>query len=149
AAPAPAEPPAEAEAEPAAAPAAPKAAPAEGNGNGHNGDGRPFVSPVVARMVAEHGLDVSAIPGTGRGGRVTKKDVPQFIDSGGAAAPAQAPEVHDVPHFVPPRVCGGQRRATHHTPPRPPGPRSRPPRPRRRRPRRPLPRRRQSRSPPR
>ncbi len=72
-------------------------------GNGHNGDGRTFVSPVVARMVAEHGLDVSAIPGTGRGGRVTKKDVQQFIESGGTAAPAQAaPEVHDVPHFAPP-----------------------------------------------
>ena len=96
AAPAPAEPAAGAAPEPA------PAAPAEGNGNGHNGDGRTFVSPVVARMVAEHGLDVSAIPGTGRGGRVTKKDVQQFIDAGGTAAPAQAPEVHDVPHFAPP-----------------------------------------------
>jgi pyruvate dehydrogenase E2 component (dihydrolipoamide acetyltransferase) len=85
---------------PPPAPAEPKAAPAEGNG--HNGDGRTFVSPVVARMVSEHGLDINAIPGTGRGGRVTKKDVQQFIDSGGSAAPAQAPEVHDVPHFAPP-----------------------------------------------
>jgi len=85
---------------PEPAPAEPKAAPAEGNG--HNGDGRTFVSPVVARMVSEHGLDINAIPGTGRGGRVTKKDVQQFIDSGGSAAPAQAPEVHDVPHFAPP-----------------------------------------------
>jgi 2-oxoglutarate dehydrogenase E2 component (dihydrolipoamide succinyltransferase) len=67
-----------------------------------NGDGRTFVSPVVARMVSEHGLDIGAIPGTGRGGRVTKKDVQQFIESGGTAAPAQAPEVHDVPHFAPP-----------------------------------------------
>ena len=98
AAPAPAETAAEAAPETQPAPAAP----AEGNGNGHNGDGRTFVSPVVARMVAEHGLDVSAIPGTGRGGRVTKKDVQQFIDAGGTAAPAQAPEVHDVPHFAPP-----------------------------------------------
>jgi len=98
AAPAPAEPAAGAAPETQPAPAAP----AEGNGNGHNGDGRTFVSPVVARMVAEHGLDVSAIPGTGRGGRVTKKDVQQFIDSGGTAAPAQAPDVHDVPHFAPP-----------------------------------------------
>src|SRR5689334_2472998 len=111
---APAEAPQEAPAEPQAAapepaaeaapsepaPAEPKAAPAEGNG--HNGDGRTFVSPVVARMVSEHGLDINAIPGTGRGGRVTKKDVQQFIDSGGSAAPAQAPEVHDVPHFAPP-----------------------------------------------
>jgi 2-oxoglutarate dehydrogenase E2 component (dihydrolipoamide succinyltransferase) len=99
-APAPAEPAAEAAPTPAPAPAAQETAPAEGNG--HNGDGRTFVSPVVARMVSEHGLDISAIPGTGRGGRVTKKDVQQFIDSGGSAAPAQAPDVHDVPHFAPP-----------------------------------------------
>ncbi len=83
--------------QPAAAPAA--ATPHEGNG--HNGDGRTFVSPVVARMVAEHGLDIGAIPGTGRGGRVTKKDVQQFIESGATAAPTQ-PQVHDVPHFAPP-----------------------------------------------
>ena len=70
-----------------------------------NGDGRTFVSPVVARMVAEHNLDIGAIPGTGRGGRVTKKDVQQFIEHGAPAqaAPAPAaPEVHDVPHFAPP-----------------------------------------------
>ena len=46
-----------------------------------------FMSPVVARMVAEHGLDIAAIPGTGRGGRVTKKDVEKFM-AGGQAAPA-------------------------------------------------------------
>jgi pyruvate dehydrogenase E2 component (dihydrolipoamide acetyltransferase) len=86
----------------AAAPSAPQAEPAEGNG--HNGDGRTFVSPVVARMVSEHGLDINAIPGTGRGGRVTKKDVQGFIDSRASAAPAQAPEVHDVPHFAPPEA---------------------------------------------
>ncbi len=98
AAPVPAEP--AAETPPAPPPPEPEAASAEGNG--HNGDGRTFVSPVVARMISEHGLDISAIPGTGRGGRVTKKDVQQFIDSGGTAAPAQAPDVHDVPHFAPP-----------------------------------------------
>ena len=62
--------------------------------------------PVVARMVAEHNLDINAISGTGAGGRVTKKDVQAFIDSGGPAAapaaPAPEPEVHDVPHFAPP-----------------------------------------------
>jgi pyruvate dehydrogenase E2 component (dihydrolipoamide acetyltransferase) len=99
---APAEPKATAEPEPAARQPAAEAAPAEGNG--HNGDGRTFVSPVVARMVSEHGLDINAIPGTGRGGRVTKKDVQGFIDSGGSAAPAQAAEVHDVPHFAPPEA---------------------------------------------
>lgn len=42
--------------------------------------GRNFVSPVVARMVAEHDLDLAAIDGTGLGGRVTKKDVQAYID---------------------------------------------------------------------
>src|SRR6476619_4540770 len=86
------------------APAETPAQPAPSNGNGHGGEGRTFVSPVVARMVAEHNLDINAISGTGAGGRVTKKDVQAFIDSGGASAPAPAPaaEVHDVPHFAPP-----------------------------------------------
>ena len=95
--------PVQAEAAPAETPAAPQAQPAPANGNGHGGEGRTFVSPVVARMVAEHGLDINAIKGTGAGGRVTKKDVQAFIDSGGqAAAAAPEPEVHDVPHFAPP-----------------------------------------------
>jgi 2-oxoglutarate dehydrogenase E2 component (dihydrolipoamide succinyltransferase) len=32
-------------------------------------------SPVVQRIAAEHGIDLSAVPGTGRGGRVRKQDV--------------------------------------------------------------------------
>jgi len=55
------------------------------------GNGRTFVSPVVARIAAEHGIDPSVIPGTGTGGRVTKKDILAHIESG-AAAPAPAPE---------------------------------------------------------
>jgi len=47
-------------------------------------NGKPFVSPVVGRIAAEHGVDVSQVEGTGRGGRVTKKDILSFIESGGA-----------------------------------------------------------------
>ena len=98
-----AETPQAAEEQPAERPATAPAQPANGNGGG---EGRTFVSPVVARMVAEHNLDINAIAGTGAGGRVTKKDVQAFIDSGGQAAahaPAGEPaEVHDVPHFAPP-----------------------------------------------
>jgi 2-oxoglutarate dehydrogenase E2 component (dihydrolipoamide succinyltransferase) len=54
------------------------------------GNGRTFVSPVVARIAAEHGVDPSAIPGTGAGGRVTKKDILAFIESGVPATPAAA-----------------------------------------------------------
>jgi 2-oxoglutarate dehydrogenase E2 component (dihydrolipoamide succinyltransferase) len=56
------------------------------------GNGKTFVSPVVARIAAEHGVDPSAVPGTGAGGRVTKKDILAFIESGAQAPPAAAPE---------------------------------------------------------
>ncbi|MCE7946753.1 MAG: 2-oxo acid dehydrogenase subunit E2 [Chloroflexi bacterium CFX4] len=36
-------------------------------------------SPVVARMAAEHNLDLARIHGTGLGGRVTKKDVEAYL----------------------------------------------------------------------
>ena len=67
-------------------PAASSAAP-ESSGNG-----KTFISPVVARIAAEHGVDPGAIPGTGQGGRVTKKDILAFIESGAAASPAPPPE---------------------------------------------------------
>jgi len=46
--------------------------------------GRIRITPVVARMAAEHGLDLSKIPGTGIDGRVTRKDVEGYLASGGA-----------------------------------------------------------------
>src|SRR4051794_41318094 len=53
-------------------------------------------SPVVSRMAAEHGLDLSQIEGTGRGGRVRKQDVLAYLERGDgerAATPAEpAPE---------------------------------------------------------
>ncbi|HLX20302.1 MAG TPA: 2-oxoglutarate dehydrogenase, E2 component, dihydrolipoamide succinyltransferase [Gaiellaceae bacterium] len=67
---------------PAAAPA-PAAVEASGNGK--------FVSPVVARIASEHGVDPNQIPGTGRGGRVTKQDILAFVEQGAPAAPAAAP----------------------------------------------------------
>jgi len=81
---------------PAAAPAAPAVqaeapAPSEpAPAAEHFGNGKAFVSPVVARIASEHGVDPAAVEGTGRGGRVTKKDILAFVESG-AAAPAPAP----------------------------------------------------------
>jgi pyruvate dehydrogenase E2 component (dihydrolipoamide acetyltransferase) len=72
------------------------------NGGGESGELRTFMSPVVARMVAEHSLDVSKITGTGRGGRVTKKDVEQFMAGGAAPAPAPpAPVAPAAPAAAP------------------------------------------------
>jgi 2-oxoglutarate dehydrogenase E2 component (dihydrolipoamide succinyltransferase) len=77
--------------EPAAAPTPQAPAP--------TGNGKAFVSPVVARIASEHGVDPSQVPGTGSGGRVTKKDILAFVESGGAQQqqpqeqqPAAAPE---------------------------------------------------------
>jgi pyruvate dehydrogenase E2 component (dihydrolipoamide acetyltransferase) len=82
-----AEPPAP-EAEPAAVPApTPTTAAEEGNGRRE----ARFVSPVVARIAAEHGVDVASIEGTGRGGRVTKKDILGYLESGQAEQPTAGP----------------------------------------------------------
>jgi pyruvate dehydrogenase E2 component (dihydrolipoamide acetyltransferase) len=65
-------------------------------------NGRSFVSPVVARIAADHGIDPSQVPGTGNGGRVTKRDIQAFIDSGAQAAPAQAAPAPAAPTPAPP-----------------------------------------------
>ena len=53
---------------------------ASGDGDRASGVGRRGYSPVVARMAAQHDLDLEAIKGTGRQGRVTKKDVLAFLE---------------------------------------------------------------------
>ncbi len=45
-------------------------------------------SPLVRRIAAEHGIELAGLTGSGVAGRVTKKDILAFIDSGAAAAPA-------------------------------------------------------------
>ncbi len=75
-------------AEPAAAEA--EAAPAADNSRSG------VYSPVVQRLAAKHDIDLAAIAGSGRGGRVTRKDVQSLIDEREAAAadgipPAAAP----------------------------------------------------------
>jgi len=47
-----------------------------------------FVSPVVAKIAAEHGVDLSHVTGTGRGGRITKKDVTAFVENADKSAQA-------------------------------------------------------------
>jgi 2-oxoglutarate dehydrogenase E2 component (dihydrolipoamide succinyltransferase) len=82
---------------PVAAPPPAAATPASASA----GNGRTFVSPVVARIAAEHGIDPSVVPGTGTGGRVTKKDILSYLESGAAVAPAPSPAPAPAPE--PPR----------------------------------------------
>jgi pyruvate dehydrogenase E2 component (dihydrolipoamide acetyltransferase) len=67
-------------------PSAPPAAPsAETPGNGK----RIHSSPLVRRLARESNIDLSALSGTGAGGRISKKDIQEAIASGGTRqAPA-------------------------------------------------------------
>jgi 2-oxoglutarate dehydrogenase E2 component (dihydrolipoamide succinyltransferase) len=70
----------------------PPAAPAQSNGNSSLEERlRTKSSPLVRRMAAEHGVEISALHGSGIAGRVTKRDLVEFLDSG-AKAPA-APQI--------------------------------------------------------
>ena len=71
------------------------------SGNGSGGERHTFVSPVVARIASEHGIDPAAVTGTGRDGRVTKKDILAFVESGAAPA-AAAPEAAAPAPAAPP-----------------------------------------------
>ena len=72
------------------------------------------LSPVVRKLIAENGLDVSRIQGTGPGGRITRDDAMAAIGRQGAA-PAAAPATTTssapapAPRGVAPRVVAGAR----------------------------------------
>ena len=57
-------------------------------------------SPLVRKIAAEHGIELSTLQGSGLAGRVTKRDIMQFIESGAAATAA----------------IGGQSRGSMHAP---------------------------------
>ncbi|MCL5966862.1 MAG: 2-oxo acid dehydrogenase subunit E2 [Deltaproteobacteria bacterium] len=85
------------------------------------------ITPVVARMAAEYRLDLSKIRGTGIDGRVTKKDVEEFLARGGApepsAAPSAQPEVREpAPSAPPPPPAPPPRPAAPSAAPLSPGP---------------------------
>jgi pyruvate dehydrogenase E2 component (dihydrolipoamide acetyltransferase) len=52
-------------------------------------------SPLVKRMAREHNIDLSQVPGTGAGGRVSKNDILQAIDGG--AEPAGSGPLQGAP----------------------------------------------------
>lgn len=48
--------------------------------------------PAVRKLIAENNLDPAQIPGTGKGGRITKEDVLKYMKGGGAAKSEPAPK---------------------------------------------------------
>ncbi len=59
-----------------------------------------FISPVVAKIAAEQNVDLSKVPGTGMGGRITKKDIEKYLEGG--ISTSAAPVLSPVP--IPPGV---------------------------------------------
>ena len=81
-------------------------------------------SPLVRRMAKEHGIDLTSVPGTGAGGRISKQDIEAYISGNAttgaleaqeeaqayappASAPAPAPRAA-APVPPPPPSAGGQ-----------------------------------------
>jgi pyruvate dehydrogenase E2 component (dihydrolipoamide acetyltransferase) len=115
---------------PPPAAAAKPAAPAVAAASAPTKDGqRIHTSPLVRRMAKEHGVDLTAVPGTGAGGRVSKQDIEAYIAAGGSAVetekemePAEAdvytepvstsaaapPPRASAPPQAPPASSGGQ-----------------------------------------
>jgi pyruvate dehydrogenase E2 component (dihydrolipoyllysine-residue acetyltransferase) len=58
--------------------------------SGDGGQRSQILSPLVRRLAEEHQVDLSRVQGTGTGGRITKRDVLAFAESGGGAAAPQA-----------------------------------------------------------
>ena len=60
------------------------------------GGGR-LLSPLVRRLVAESGIDVATVSGTGVGGRIRREDIGNAIAAAKTAAPAAAPTAAPAP----------------------------------------------------
>ena len=61
----------------------------------------PPVSPVVRRMADEHHIDLAQIKGSGRRGRVTKKDVLAFVENGERPLHIESPYREEEPAPAP------------------------------------------------
>ena len=59
------------------------------------------LSPAVRKLVNEHAIDPSVVPATGKGGRLTKGDVVEFLDTGKTA--------HQTPDPAPPSTPAPDR----------------------------------------
>ncbi|MCL4522638.1 MAG: 2-oxoglutarate dehydrogenase, E2 component, dihydrolipoamide succinyltransferase [Acidobacteria bacterium] len=75
---------------PAAAPPVPPSAPVRPAGE------KVRSSPLVRRLAKEHNIDLAAVPGTGAGGRISKKDILAAIEGGGTR-PAGVPAAPSAP----------------------------------------------------
>lgn len=70
-----------------------------GGDGGRTSEGPAYVTPLVRKLAAEHGVDLAAVRGTGVGGRIRKQDVISAAGHGSAPAlsPVTAPAEQPAP----------------------------------------------------
>ncbi|MBQ0985122.1 2-oxoglutarate dehydrogenase, E2 component, dihydrolipoamide succinyltransferase [Streptomyces sp. F63] len=95
------------EPQPAAPVPAPAPAPAPRAAAEPGGEGA-YVTPLVRKLAAEHGVDLSSVKGTGVGGRIRKQDVVAAAEAAKAAAPAAAAPAPKAAAPVQPSPLRGQ-----------------------------------------
>jgi 2-oxoglutarate dehydrogenase E2 component (dihydrolipoamide succinyltransferase) len=78
--------------------------PAEEKPAAASGGESAYVTPLVRKMAAEHGVELSSVTGTGVGGRIRKQDV---LDAAKAAEQAQAPAQPAAETPAPAAASGG------------------------------------------
>ena len=71
---------------------------------GTSANGRVKASPVARRLAEEAGVALSAVAGSGPGGRIVKRDIEDFLESGGAAAPAASDAPAEAPRAPAPAM---------------------------------------------
>jgi 2-oxoglutarate dehydrogenase E2 component (dihydrolipoamide succinyltransferase) len=74
-------------------------------------------SPVVVKIAAEHGVDLNRIPGTGIGGRISKRDILKYLDS--LRQSGTAPSAQPQPALAPATHANGAAAAATTAAPRP------------------------------
>jgi pyruvate dehydrogenase E2 component (dihydrolipoamide acetyltransferase) len=75
-------------------------------------DGKALAAPATRKLARELGIDLSNVPATGSGGRITREDVEKYAGSNGASAPdkAAAPSAPaPMPVSAPPSAAADKR----------------------------------------
>ena len=87
---------------PPRAPAPPAVAPAPAGAHAEPRPAKALATPAVRAMARSMGVDIHGVPGTGKGGRVTKEDLAALREEGPAARPANGAVRAPVPPAPPP-----------------------------------------------
>jgi len=79
--------------------------------------GRIHSSPLVRRMAKEHGIDLTTVPGTGAGGRISKQDIEAVIAGGSGTIPSPFEPATELAYSAPAAPPPAQRPAVVLPPP--------------------------------